>query len=105
MAVNLKAPVAEDILPVSGVVLGTAEAGIKKVGRKDLMLMELAPGSKVAGVFTKNRFAAAPVQICREHLLETNDIRPVCTMQKKPARPWLISLTRFRLRFFLSQQA
>lgn len=77
MAVNLKAPVAEDILPVSGVVLGTAEAGIKKVGRKDLMLMELAPGSKVAGVFTKNRFAAAPVQICREHLLETNDIRAI----------------------------
>ncbi|WP_308513253.1 bifunctional glutamate N-acetyltransferase/amino-acid acetyltransferase ArgJ [uncultured Turicimonas sp.] len=77
MAVNLKAPVAEDILPVSGVVLGTAEAGIKKVGRKDLMLMELAPGSKVAGVFTKNRFAAAPVQICREHLLETNDIQAI----------------------------
>ncbi len=77
MAVNLKAPVAEDILLVSGVVLGTAEAGIKKVGRKDLMLMELAPGSKVAGVFTKNRFAAAPVQICREHLLETNDIRAI----------------------------
>ena len=77
MAVNLKAPVAEDILPVSGVVLGTAEAGIMKVGRTDLMLMELATGSKVAGVFTKNRFAAAPVQICREHLLETNDIRAI----------------------------
>lgn len=77
MAVNLKAPVAEDIFPVSGVVLGTAEAGIKKVGRKDLMLMELAPGSRVAGVFTKNRFAAAPVQVCREHLQETNDIRAI----------------------------
>ena len=100
MAVNLKAPVAEDILPVSGVVLGTAEAGIKKVGRKDLMLMELAPGSKVAGVFTKNRFAAAPVQICREHLLETNDIRAI-VVNTGCANAG----TGFRLRFFLSQQA
>ncbi len=77
MAVNLKAPNPADIFPVSGVVIGTAEAGIKKAHRKDLMIMELAPGSRVAGVFTKNRFAAAPVQVCREHLNETCDIRAI----------------------------
>jgi glutamate N-acetyltransferase/amino-acid N-acetyltransferase len=48
--------------------LGIAEAGIRKVGRKDLSLILLDEGSAVAGVFTKNRFCAAPVQICREHL-------------------------------------
>jgi len=68
MAVNLVPPQAEDLHPVAGVELGFAEAGIRKAGRRDLMLMRLAPGSRVAGVFTQNSFAAAPVQICREHL-------------------------------------
>ena len=68
MAVNLAPPQAEDLYPVAGVELGFAEAGIRKAGRRDLMLMRLAPGSRVAGVFTQNSFAAAPVQICREHL-------------------------------------
>ncbi|MEK6805903.1 MAG: bifunctional glutamate N-acetyltransferase/amino-acid acetyltransferase ArgJ [Pseudomonadota bacterium] len=66
MAVNLKAP--EKLLPVAGVRLGTAEAAIKKPGRKDLLLIELALGTQVAGVFTRNAFAAAPVQICRKRL-------------------------------------
>ncbi|KAA1194482.1 bifunctional glutamate N-acetyltransferase/amino-acid acetyltransferase ArgJ [Pseudohalioglobus sediminis] len=54
--------------PVPGVRLGTACAGIKKPGRKDLVLMELAPGSNCAGVFTRNAFCAAPVTVAREHL-------------------------------------
>ena len=68
MTVNLSAPNPADILPVRGVRLGIAEAGIRKVGRKDLSLILLDEGSAVAGVFTKNRFCAAPVQVCREHL-------------------------------------
>ena len=68
MAVNLASPRAEDILPIAGLELGFAEAGIRKANRRDLMLMRLAPGSRVAGVFTQNSFAAAPVQLCRKHL-------------------------------------
>src|SRR5258708_3303573 len=68
MAVNLNPPDPESLLPVAGVELGYAEAGIRKAGRRDLMLMRLAPGSRVAGVFTQNSFAAAPVQVCRERL-------------------------------------
>lgn len=68
MAVNLSAPDPAAMLPVAGVTLGFAEAGIRKAGRRDLMLMQLAPGARVAGVFTQNSFAAAPVQVCREHL-------------------------------------
>ncbi len=73
MPVNLKAP--ENLLPVAGVRLGVAEAAIKKPGRKDLLLIELAPGSRVAGVFTQNSFAAAPVQIGREHLASDSAMR------------------------------
>ena len=68
MSVNSPLPVASDLKPVKGLRLGHAEAGIKRPGRKDVLVLELAPGSSVAGVFTKNRFCAAPVQICREHL-------------------------------------
>ena len=68
MPVNLPLPVADQLLPVAGVRLGTAEAGIRKAGRRDLTLIELAPGSRAAGVFTQNRFCAAPVTVCREHL-------------------------------------
>ena len=50
--------------------MGIAEAGIKKANRKDLLVMTLAAGSQVAGVFTLNRFCAAPVQVCREHLAQ-----------------------------------
>lgn len=73
MAVNLQAPTA--LHPVPGVRLGVAEAAIKKPGRKDLLLIELAPGSRVAGVFTQNAFAAAPVQICREVLAGQGAVR------------------------------
>ncbi len=68
MPVNLAPPKPEDLLPVQGVELGVAEAGVRKAGRKDLMLMRLADGTGVAGVFTQNRFCAAPVIVCKEHL-------------------------------------
>ncbi|MEO8938406.1 MAG: bifunctional glutamate N-acetyltransferase/amino-acid acetyltransferase ArgJ [Burkholderiaceae bacterium] len=75
MPVHLPAPDPAVIQPVPGVELGFAEAGIKRAGRRDLMLMRLAPGSHVAGVFTQNSFAAAPVQVCREHLASGEPIR------------------------------
>ena len=56
------------LAPVAGVRLGTVSAGIKTLGRKDLVLMELAQGSTVAGVFTRNAFCAAPVTVAKEHL-------------------------------------
>jgi len=68
MAVNLTPPGPEDLLPVKGVRLGVAQAGIRKSGRKDLLVVALAEGAKVAGVFTRNRFCAAPVQVAKEHL-------------------------------------
>lgn len=68
MAVGLQAPVASSLRPVAGCELGWAEAGIRKAGRKDLLLIRLADGASAAGVFTRNRFSAAPVQICRAHL-------------------------------------
>ncbi len=68
MAVNLSPPRPEDLLPVKGVKLGVAEAGIRKAGRKDLLLITLAEGASVSGVFTQNRFCAAPVQVAKEHL-------------------------------------
>ncbi|HUL91737.1 MAG TPA: bifunctional glutamate N-acetyltransferase/amino-acid acetyltransferase ArgJ [Burkholderiales bacterium] len=75
MAVNLKPPRPEDLLPVKGVRLGVAEAGIRRSGRKDLLLMVLAEGARVAGVFTRNRFCAAPVQVAKEHLASGGPIR------------------------------
>lgn len=75
MAVNLLPPKPSDLNSVAGVELGFAEAGIRKANRRDLMLMRLAPGTRVAGVFTRNAFAAAPVQLCRRHLLAGDDIR------------------------------
>src|SRR4051812_40186426 len=74
MAVNLSAPGASSLFPVAGVRIGVAEAGIRKANRKDLTVFLLDPGAAVAGVFTQNRFCAAPVQVCREHLLR-GDIR------------------------------
>ena len=65
MTVNLQAPNPANILPVPGVRLGITEAGVRKVGRKDLTVILLDEGSAVAGVFTQNRYCAAPVQICR----------------------------------------
>ena len=68
MAVNLLPPDPAALLPVAGVELGTARAQIRKPNRRDLLVMRLAPGTTVAGVFTRNRFCAAPVTVCREHL-------------------------------------
>ena len=68
MAVNSPLPVAAELKPVNGLDIGFAEAGIKKPNRKDVLLMKLAEGATVAGVFTKNRFCAAPVQICKANL-------------------------------------
>lgn len=75
MAVNLLPPNPADLLAVAGVELGSAPAGIKKWTRDDVLLIRLAPGSQAAGVFTQNAFAAAPVQICRQHLQAGNTIR------------------------------
>jgi glutamate N-acetyltransferase/amino-acid N-acetyltransferase len=68
MPVNLAAPDPASLASVKGVKIGIAEAGVRKANRKDLMLMTLAPGSRVAGVFTKNRFCAAPVTVAKSHL-------------------------------------
>ena len=75
MPVNLKVPDAAALTPVAGIELAVVEAGIRKANRRDVLLMRLAPGSKVAGVFTRNRFCAAPVTVCREHLAATDAIR------------------------------
>jgi glutamate N-acetyltransferase / amino-acid N-acetyltransferase len=68
MPVNLIAPSPAQLLPVAGVQIGTTMAGVRKANRRDLSVWLLAPGTAVAGVFTANRFCAAPVQVCREHL-------------------------------------
>jgi glutamate N-acetyltransferase/amino-acid N-acetyltransferase len=75
MPVNLTSPVAAQLLPVAGVSLGIAEAGIKRADRKDLLVMLLSEGTHVAGVFTTNRFCAAPVTVAKEHLAHTAGIR------------------------------
>ncbi|MBI2509091.1 MAG: bifunctional glutamate N-acetyltransferase/amino-acid acetyltransferase ArgJ [Betaproteobacteria bacterium] len=68
MAVNLSAPTPASLSPVKGVVLGVAEVGIRTPGRKDLLVIRLEEGARVAGVFTQNRFCAAPVVVARQHL-------------------------------------
>jgi glutamate N-acetyltransferase / amino-acid N-acetyltransferase len=68
MPVNLKSPDPKSLFPVPGVTLGVAEANIRKPGRKDLLVMKLEEGARAAGVFTSNRFCAAPVTVAREHL-------------------------------------
>ncbi|MFM6985849.1 MAG: bifunctional glutamate N-acetyltransferase/amino-acid acetyltransferase ArgJ [Hydrogenophaga sp.] len=75
MAVNYTTPQATNLLPVPGVRIGVAEAGIRKANRKDLAVFLLDEGSAVGAVFTQNRYAAAPVQVCREHLASGQGIR------------------------------
>jgi glutamate N-acetyltransferase / amino-acid N-acetyltransferase len=77
MPVNYTPAVAANLYPIDGVVLGCAQAGIRKANRFDLTLITLAQGSRVAGVFTRNRFCAAPVQVCQQHLSEGSDIRAI----------------------------
>jgi len=72
MTVNLQAPNPDQVLAVPGVRLGIAQAGVRKVGRKDLTVILLDECSAVSGVFTQNRYCAAPVQVCREHLKQVN---------------------------------
>ena len=75
MSVNLQPPRREDLLPVAGIELGWAEAGIRKPNRKDLLVVRVAESTAAAGVFTRNRFCAAPVQVCREHLARSQRVR------------------------------
>ena len=75
MPVNLVAPLASALHPVPGLRIGVAEAGIRKANRKDLSVVLMDDGASVAGVFTRNRFCAAPVQICREHLAANHGVR------------------------------
>jgi glutamate N-acetyltransferase/amino-acid N-acetyltransferase len=75
MPVNYATPAADQLFPVAGVRLGVTQAGIRKKDRYDLTLIALDEGSQAAGVFTKNRFCAAPVTLCREHLAQSNAVR------------------------------
>jgi glutamate N-acetyltransferase/amino-acid N-acetyltransferase len=75
MPVNYTVPAPESLLPVPGVTLGITEANIRKPNRKDLLIIRLDEGSQVAGVFTQNRFCAAPVQVCRAHLDDSRAMR------------------------------
>lgn len=75
MPVKLSAPLAESLLPVKGVQLGYAKAHIRKPDRKDVLVMTLPEGSSVSGVFTLNRFCAAPVTVCKDHLQQGKGIR------------------------------
>ena len=77
MPVNYATPKPEALHPVAGVRLGVAAAGIRKKDRQDLTIIAIEPGASVAGVFTQNRFCAAPVQVCRAHLAQQGnaDIR------------------------------
>ncbi|WP_301102879.1 bifunctional glutamate N-acetyltransferase/amino-acid acetyltransferase ArgJ [Propionivibrio sp.] len=75
MPVNFTPPPPEALFPVAGIRLGLAEAGIRKLDRRDLTLLALDPGCTVAGVFTQNRFCAAPVHLCRSHLDSGSEIR------------------------------
>ncbi|MDZ4316415.1 MAG: bifunctional glutamate N-acetyltransferase/amino-acid acetyltransferase ArgJ [Azonexus sp.] len=75
MPVNYATPSADQLFPVAGIRLGVAEAEIRKKNRRDLTLVALDAGCTVAGVFTQNRFCAAPVQLCRQHLAAGAEIR------------------------------
>ena len=75
MSVKLTAPQASSLLPVRGVKLGFSEAHIRKPNRKDVLVIALAEGSNVAGVFTLNQFCAAPVILCKDFLAQKSGIR------------------------------
>ena len=75
MSVHLSPPNPAELFPIAGVRIGITEAGIRKANRKDLTVVLIDDGASVAGVFTQNRFCAAPVQLCREHLAAGQGIR------------------------------
>ena len=77
MPVNLQAPDPKSLHPVAGVEFGIAMAGVRKANRRDLTVVTIAAGSTVAGVFTRNRFCAAPVQLCRSHLAASAGARAI----------------------------
>ena len=69
MPVRYTPPTATSLLPIAGITLGATPARIKKWDRDDVLLVLAEPGTVAAGVFTQNRFCAAPVIVCREHLV------------------------------------
>ena len=75
MPVHLQAPVTSSLHPIAGLRIGVTQAGIRKADRKDLTVVLIDEGASVGGVFTQNRFCAAPVQVCREHLQSNASIR------------------------------
>ncbi len=77
MPVNLIAPAAADLHAVPGLRIGTTMAGVRKANRRDVVVFVLDEGSAAAGVFTLNRFCAAPVQLCREHLAKSSGVRAI----------------------------
>jgi glutamate N-acetyltransferase / amino-acid N-acetyltransferase len=77
MPVNLSAPIASELRAIAGIRIGVAEAGIRKANRKDLTVVLVDDGASVGGVFTLNRFCAAPVQVCREHLAANAGVRAI----------------------------
>ncbi|MEO8079973.1 MAG: bifunctional glutamate N-acetyltransferase/amino-acid acetyltransferase ArgJ [Caldimonas sp.] len=77
MPVNLSASSNDDLHPVAGIAIGTAMAGVRKANRRDVTVVTIEPGAAVAGVFTANRFCAAPVQLCREHLTAGRGARAI----------------------------
>ncbi|MDQ7975075.1 MAG: bifunctional glutamate N-acetyltransferase/amino-acid acetyltransferase ArgJ, partial [Rhodocyclaceae bacterium] len=77
MPVHLSPPDPSSLHPVAGVRIGVAEAGVRKANRKDLTVILLDEGAAVGGVFTQNRFCAAPVQVCRDHLARDFGIRAI----------------------------
>src|SRR5664279_4097791 len=77
MPVNLLPPSPRELNPIPGLSLGTAMAGVRKANRRDVTVVTFDAGTSVAGVFTANRFCAAPVQLCREHLAAGGDVRAI----------------------------
>src|ERR1019366_5713335 len=77
MPVNLSAITPSDLHPVTGIAIGTAMAGVRKANRRDVTVVTLSAGATVAGVFTANRFCAAPVLLCREHLAAGAQVRAI----------------------------
>ena len=75
MPVHLTPPNPADLHAIAGVRIGVTQAGIRKANRKDLTVVLIDEGASVSGVFTQNRFCAAPVQVCREHLDSSQGIR------------------------------
>ncbi len=77
MPVLLKVPEVAELLPIAGVRMGITQAGIRKANRDDLSVFLLNAGCAVGAVFTQNRYAAAPVQVCRTHLASGSDVRAI----------------------------